>query len=167
MEIITLKLGELRTNCYIVINGNSCLIIDPADDANIIINECKNYNVEGILVTHHHFDHVGALNKLEKYYNLKHNNHNSNSFNYEVLKTPGHTSDSLTFYFKEENIMFTGDFLFYGTIGRCDLKTSSIIDMRNSLTKISKYPDNIIIYPGHGKSSVLGREKVYFPNYFN
>ena len=167
MEIITLKLGELRINCYIVINGNSCLIIDPADDANIIINECKNYNVEGILVTHHHFDHVGALNKLEKYYNLKHNNHNSNSFNYEVLKTPGHTSDSLTFYFKEENIMFTGDFLFYGTIGRCDLKTSSIIDMRNSLTKISKYPDNIIIYPGHGKSSVLGREKVYFPNYFN
>ena len=165
MEIKKLVLGELYTNCYIVINNNKCLIIDPASDADIIKEACKNYDVEGILVTHHHFDHILALEELEKFYNLKHNNH-INSFNYEVINTPGHTSDSITFYFKEEKIMFTGDFIFYHTCGRCDLETSSIDDMIKSLNMIKKYDDNIIIYPGHGKSSILGEEKRLFDFYF-
>lgn len=166
MEVKTLKLGELRTNCYILIDNNKCLIIDPADDAEVIKRECIGYRPEGILVTHHHFDHILALEALEDYYNLKHNNHNSNSFNYEVIKTPGHTSDSITFYFKDEGMMFTGDFLFFRTIGRCDLETSNIDDMIRSLEKIKKYPDDIIIFPGHGSSSILGEEKPRFSLYF-
>ena len=82
------------------------------------------------------------------------------SFSYEIIKTPGHASDSLTFYFKDEKVMFTGDFLFFHTIGRCDLETSSIEDMKKSLEEIKKYPDDIKIYPGHGRGSVLGEEKV-------
>ena len=62
--------------------------------------------------------------------------------------------------------MFTGDFLFYHTIGRCDLETSSITDMKKSLDNISKYPNDIKIFPGHGKSSILGEEKKYFDSYF-
>lgn len=148
MQVITLVLGELKTNCYIVLKDNDCLIIDPASNAEIIKDTCKNYNVKGILVTHHHFDHILALEELENYYHLKHNTHDNN-FNYEIIKTPGHTSDCLTFYFKNEKIMFTGDFLFYRTIGRCDLETSSIYDMQKSLEKIKEYEDDIIIYPGH------------------
>ena len=62
--------------------------------------------------------------------------------------------------------MFTGDFLFYHTIGRCDLETSSVEEMMNSLEKISKYPDDITIYPGHGIFSTLGTEKPLFTTYF-
>ena len=62
--------------------------------------------------------------------------------------------------------MFTGDFLFYHTIGRCDLETSSIEDMKKSLAKIKIYDDDIIIYPGHGKKSILGEEKIFFDHYF-
>lgn len=166
MEIKKLVLGSLYTNCYIVINNNKCLIIDPADDADKIIEACEYYQVEGILVTHHHFDHILALEELESYYHLKHNKHSDNDFSYEVIKTPGHTRDSITFYFKEEKVMFTGDFLFYHTCGRCDLETSSVEDMLKSLNDFKKYDDDIIIYPGHRKSSILGEEKKLFDCYF-
>ncbi|MCM1053665.1 MAG: MBL fold metallo-hydrolase [Ruminococcus sp.] len=165
MEIKNLILGELRTNCYIVIKNNKCLIIDPASDAEIIKKACSNYQVEGILVTHHHFDHILALEELENFYHIKHNTHN-NSFNYEIIATPGHASDSISFYFKEEKVMFTGDFLFYRTIGRCDLETSSIPDMMNSLAKIKAFDNDIKIYPGHGKPTVLDEEKPFFDSYF-
>ncbi len=165
MEIKNLILGELRTNCYIVTKNNKCLIIDPASDADIIKKACENYQVEGILVTHHHFDHILALKELETFYHLKHNTHN-NSFLYEIIKTPGHTKDSISFYFKEDKVMFTGDFLFFRTIGRCDLETSSIKDMKCSLNKIKAYDDNIKVYPGHGKPTTLGDEKPLFNSYF-
>lgn len=165
MKIDTLVLGTLNTNCYIVSKDNKCLIIDPADNANLIKEACKNYKVVGILVTHYHFDHVGALEELENFYNIKHNNHN-NIFNYMVIDTPGHTDDSITFYFKDEKIMFTGDFIFYHSIGRYDFENSSIVDMRHSLEKIKKYDDDIVIYPGHGRYTNLGEEKKYFINIF-
>ena len=165
MEIKRLILGELATNCYIVIKNAKCIIIDPAANSKQIIENCANLKVEEILVTHHHFDHIEALTELENYYNINHNSHNSNSFKYTIIKTPGHNPDSLTFYFKEEKIMFTGDFLFYHTIGRYDFENSSKIDMLNSLDLISKYPDDIKIYPGHGRSTTLGEEKKYF-NYY-
>ena len=165
MEVKRLVLGELHTNCYIIIDNGQCLIIDPASDADLIIDACIDYEVVGILVTHHHFDHILALDKLEKYYGIKHNSHN-NAFLYVVIKTPGHTSDSLTFYFKNEKIMFTGDFIFYHTCGRCDLETSSVEDMIKSLNLIKEYDNDILIYPGHGKSSTLGEEKKLFDYYF-
>ena len=166
MNIENLKLGRLHTNCYILKKGKYCIIIDPADEADKIKEACEGYEVEEILVTHHHWDHILALEELEKFYHVKHNTFLRKHFSYEVIGTPGHASDSLSFYFKEEEVMFTGDFLFYHTIGRCDLETSSIPDMINSLEKIKQYPDHIKIYPGHGQSSILGEEKKYFDTYF-
>ena len=166
LKIENLVLGRLRTNCYIIKKDNKCLIIDPGDEAEIIKEACKDYEVEEILVTHHHFDHILALEELESFYHIKHNSFLRKTFKYEIIETPGHASDSLTFYFKKEKIMFTGDFLFYHTIGRCDLETSSITDMKKSLDNISKYPNDIKIFPGHGKSSILGEEKKYFDSYF-
>jgi len=167
MKIKKLILGVLNTNCYLVIKNNYCLIIDPASDAQTIIKECENFKVVGILVTHHHFDHILALNELEEFYHLKHNEKKENIFSYEIIKTPGHARDSLAFYFPEEKVMFTGDFIFLNTCGRCDLETSSVLDMKASLHKISKYPSDIIIYPGHGESTILGAEKPHFATYFD
>ena len=91
-------------------------------------------------------------------YKLKHND-KIKDFNYEVIETKGHTKDSLTFYFKEDKVMFTGDFLFKGTIGRMDLEGGDINDMKESLKLIFTYPMNTTIYPGHGEESSLGAEK--------
>lgn len=160
MIIDRLILGNLSTNCYILTINNDCIIIDPADDYEKIKKKVGSKNILGAIVTHHHFDHVGALDSFEDIYdvnNLKEGINTLGPFNFETIYTPGHTDDSICIYFKEENIMFTGDFLFKDGIGRVDLG-GNIIDMQNSLVKINTYNEKIIIYPGHGDQSILGYE---------
>ena len=164
MEVKRLVVGPLEENCYIITKDNQTIILDPGAEPNKIINECKNKNVIGILITHHHFDHIGALNEIEEYFNLKENQKIKN-INYKIINTPGHTSDSVTYYFAKEKTMFTGDFIFKGSIGRYDMPTGSYIDIKNSLKKLNKFPDDIIIYPGHGDKTILGNEKINFKYY--
>lgn len=165
MKIERIITGYLEENCYILINDdNQVLIIDPGDEALKIISNIKNREVIGILITHHHMDHIGALNDIENKYNIKELNfeegrHFIEDFSFEVINTPGHTKDSKSYYFYNDNCMFTGDFLFKGTIGRTDMEGGSNTAMKSSLNKIKKYDDNIIIYPGHGESSTLLYEK--------
>ena len=86
-------------------------------------------------------------------------------FNFNVIKTPGHKEDAISFYFKKEKMLFSGDFLFYETVGRCDLPGGSIEDMQRSIDKIKKYPHDIKVYPGHGISTTLEHEienNIYF-----
>lgn len=157
MNIKRVVVGELEENCYILEKDNSCIIIDPGDEANKIIDNIDK-EVKTILITHYHFDHVGALEALIEKYKVDVNNFDVINSNFEVIKTPGHTSDSLTFYFKDENIMFVGDFLFKDSIGRVDLPTGDSLEMKKSLEKIFTYPLNTKIYPGHGESSTLSEE---------
>lgn len=164
MKIDILVVGDLEENCYIVTKNNKTIIIDPGDEAQRIIDFCKNLNVVEVLITHHHFDHIGALKEIENYFNIK-ENEVSGYFNYEIIKTPGHTNDSISYFFKEDNVLFSGDFIFNGTIGRMDLPTGSISDMKDSLKLINRYNDNIIIYPGHGNKTTLGKEKNNFKYY--
>ena len=157
MNIKRVVVGSLEENCYIVEKNNKCIIIDPGDEADKIISNIT-CEVVGILITHYHFDHIGALDELKEKYNLQENNYNIDGFDFEVIDTPGHTSDSKTYYFKDNNIMFVGDFLFKDGIGRMDLPTGSVNEMKKSLDNIFTYPSNTIIYPGHGDKSALGEE---------
>ena len=157
MNIKRVVVGSLEENCYIVEKNNKCIIIDPGDEADKIISNIT-CEVVGILITHYHFDHIGALDELKEKYNLQENNYDIDGFNFEVIETPGHTSDSKTYYFKDDNIMFVGDFLFKDGIGRMDLPTGSVNEMKKSLDMIFTYPSNTIIYPGHGDKSTLGEE---------
>lgn len=166
MKIEKLVVGVLQANCYVVTIENKTIIIDPGDEAEKIINFCKDKNVIEILVTHNHFDHVGALKKVEKEYNLKANN-KSGMIDYKVINTPGHTSDSKSFYFPAYSTLFTGDFIFNNAIGRTDLETGNDLNMKASLKMISEYPDDTKIYPGHGISSTLKEEKQWFNRYYN
>ena len=69
LKIITVVTGYLEENCYILHNDKDALIIDPGDDSNKIIDAIGNLNVLGILITHYHFDHVGALDDIKSKYN--------------------------------------------------------------------------------------------------
>lgn len=163
MKIDRLILGPLQTNCYILSKNNDCIIIDPADDYNLINKYVNNKNIVGILVTHYHFDHIGALENFNKelifdYSNLKEKNYKLGEFSFDVIYTTGHKEDCITILFKEENVMFTGDFIFKNSIGRVDLPGGNIDEMVNSLKKISKYSKNIKIYPGHSEDTYLGKE---------
>lgn len=162
MEIKKLKVGYIRTNCYILINDSDALIIDPGDEFEKIKEEAKDLNIKAILITHYHFDHVGALSNFKniEIYDYKDVNKkiNLNNFEFEVIETKGHTSDSVSFYFEKDNKLFSGDFLFQHTIGRTDLETSNYSDIMKSIEKIKKYPVNTEIYPGHGNNSILKDE---------
>lgn len=166
MKIEKIVVGNLRENCYLIEKNDHILVVDPGDEAEKIKEKIGNRQVDAILITHHHFDHVGALDAIVEAYKVPVYSHDNceektyqvGSFTFTVIDTKGHTDDSITFYFKEEAIMFVGDFLFKGTIGRCDLETSSASDMEESLEKIKKYPD-VKIYPGHEGETSLAIEK--------
>lgn len=79
---------------------------------------------------------------------------------FQVIYTPGHTKGSSSLYCREEGLVFSGDTLFRGTWGRTDLPTSSLEDIMNSIiNKLLILPDGTIVYPGHGKSTVIKEEK--------
>lgn len=77
-----------------------------------------------------------------------------------VIHTPGHTKGCSSLYCKEEALLFSGDTLFRGTWGRTDLPTSSLESIIDSITKkLLILPDETIVYPGHGKSTLIKEEK--------
>lgn len=78
-----------------------------------------------------------------------------------VIHTPFHTSGSLCYFLEDENALFSGDTLFYSSIGRTDLPTSEPHKIETSLEKLMKLDDEVVVYPGHGKSTTIGREKKY------
>ena len=167
MKINRVVTGYLEENCYVLTIGKECLVIDPGDNYDFIKKEIGANKVVGILLTHDHFDHIGAVRNIKNDYNcivysfdnLEEGEKIISKFKFNVIYTPGHTSGSISFYFMNEKIMFTGDFLFKESIGRCDLPTGDINEMKKSLDKIKKYDDDIIIYPGHGDSTTLLHEK--------
>lgn len=164
MIIDRVVVGPLEENCYIVTKDDKTIIIDPGDEAEKIINAAKDKNIVGVLITHHHFDHVGALKEIEDYFNIKEGS--CLNIGFEIIKNPGHSRDSVSYYFKDDKVMFVGDFIFLNSIGRCDLPTGSYEEMQKSLEFISKYPDDIVLYPGHGDATNLGYEKNNFKHYY-
>ena len=78
----------------------------------------------------------------------------------QVIHTPGHTSGGTALYCSEQKMLFSGDTLFKGTWGRKDLTTSSIEDIMDSITnKLLILPEDTIVYPGHGKATMIKEEK--------
>ena len=79
------------------------------------------------------------------------------------ISTPYHTLGSICFYLRNSGLLFTGDFLFKGSVGRSDLPTSSPKSFIGSINKIINLDENIKIYPGHGPSSSIKKEKEFNP----
>ena len=79
---------------------------------------------------------------------------------FRVIHTPGHTIGGICLYCKEYKMLFSGDTLFRGTWGRTDLPTGSMVDIMDSIVeKLLILPEDTIVYPGHGKSTMLKEEK--------
>lgn len=171
MEIIKVVTGALDENCYILKQNNTCLVIDPGDDYPKIKDQIGDCKVLAVLLTHSHFDHIGALRnfltkrntKIFKKSSLEEKTYEIGDFKFDCIYTPGHSADSVTFYFKDSNSMFVGDFIFKDSIGRCDLPTGDTHVMNDSLRKIKNYSKDIVIYPGHGENTTLGYETLNNP----
>lgn len=190
MTITILPLGMLQTNCYILSNGSRCLAIDPGGEPEKVLNylEKEGLTLEAVLLTHGHFDHVGAVATLaaetdcpvylcEEDLSLPsamtagplYHTHgygegdrlNLAGMDFAVLHTPGHTPGSVCLQFGEH--LFTGDTLFAGSCGRTDFPGSSPAAMKKSLSRLAALEENFRVYPGHGETTTLDEEKRYNP----
>lgn len=187
-------LGILHTNCYFIVNNGQCIIIDPATDASRIIEYAKSLNAEikAVILTHGHFDHVGACANLQKngikiyvsridgevlkenpallglrknmffvpdYYLDDGDEINLIGLNIKCILTSGHTEGSMS-YLIEDNL-FCGDTIFAGGIyGRCDLYSGNYEKIKHSIKDvIFSLDENISLFCGHGKESVIKWEK--------
>ncbi len=81
----------------------------------------------------------------------------------EVIHTPGHTKGSVCYLYEQK--LFTGDILFKGSVGRHDLYSGSLTELRKSVLALGKFPGNVKIYPGHDESSTMRNEQKNNPFY--
>jgi len=82
----------------------------------------------------------------------------------EVLHTPGHTPGGICLYSKDEGIVFTNDALFADSIGRTDFPDGNMGQLVNGIReKLFTLPDNTVVYPGHGPTTTIAREKAHNP----
>lgn len=190
MNIDVLELGPMENCTYLVSEGKDALLIDPAWDMNFIEHTLKQKGLEllAVFFTHGHFDHVKEAETLLKTHGLKayleqhdvmlsglpaevlqpysgEQNLKIGPFNIHIIPTPGHTAGGVCLQIGDA--LFTGDTLFPGACGRVDLPSSDAREMRKSLLKLSKLPDDTRIFAGHsygGKcSSYISAERLNNP----
>lgn len=158
MEIKRLIVGDLETNCYLLISENKLIIIDPGGSVEKILKEIKEIKAKPkyIINTHCHPDHISANEGVKKETGaeiLTLKGEEEIKIGKSVLKvihTPGHTKDSICLL--GENFIFTGDTLFKNGYGRTDLPGGSQKELEESLEKLSKLlKPGMTVYPGHGE----------------
>ena len=172
MKVNRVVVGYLGENCYILsTEDNKCLIVDPGDDSDKIFEEVGEKEVLGILITHRHIDHIGALEDIINRYNvpvyefetLEEKEYTVGPFIFDTVFFPGHAADLVAYYFKNFNIMFVGDFVFKGSVGRCDLAGGNYQIMQKSIEKLKSIKEDVVLYPGHGEKTTLNYEKEHNP----
>lgn len=189
MNLQTLALGAYQTNCYILSEGGAALVIDPGYEANTILDALEGLTLKAVLLTHGHFDHVGAVKELAAetgcavyihaaegtmppmmtagplYYTHTYGEGDTISpipgVNLTVLHTPGHTPGSVCLLCGQD--LFSGDTLFADSCGRVDLPGSDPAQMIQSLSRLASLQADYRVHPGHGESTTLAREKRYNP----
>lgn len=149
------------------------------------------------MITHGHFDHVGAIAALKKELNVDFLAHKEDlsfiekgkdaakrwgiyidqppkpdlfikdgeiisvgRFNLKVIHTPGHSPGGVCYLY--DKVLFSGDTLFQGSIGRTDFRNGSLSELIKSIKEhLYLLPDDTVVYPGHGPLTTIGDEKKY------
>jgi glyoxylase-like metal-dependent hydrolase (beta-lactamase superfamily II)/rhodanese-related sulfurtransferase len=188
-KVIQVNLPVLSHYSYLLVSGNEALVIDPGRDVTFYLDQAKKLGVriKGVYLTHSHADFVAGHMEMAKaagcpiYINtasgaqytfsplMEGSTIRVGEATLRILETPGHTPDGTCGAVYSEKspdlpqLLFTGDTLFVGSVGRPDLMGGSIsaaalasmaYDTWNN--KLSKLPDSVKIFPAHGAGSLCG-----------
>lgn len=225
--ILGVPLGRWQTNCYLIgdRSTNEATIIDPGEGATSVINElvdALDLNLQSIMLTHGHIDHLWSIPELARQYDIPVLLHPEDqwlfdnpaatfggdrdaleqqfglrwdapvehlrelrdreqvhvaSTTFTVAHTPGHTPGSVTFLLDDvagtpltfalagedstpDTVLFSGDVLFAGSIGRSDFPRGSAEELLNSIhTRVLTLPDETLVLAGHGTDTTVGEER--------
>ena len=203
LYIKTIVTGPFQENSYLLIDklSKKCVLIDPGDEAQKIINFINEKNILPIAIinTHAHLDHIGAISEIKAEYSIPFYLHTEEKpildsyliscrmfgmkpaqspsvdvwlnasgelligpFKFLIIETPGHTPGGCSFLI--DDVIFVGDTLFQGSIGRTDLPGGDRKILDKSLIKlINKLNPKTTVYSGHGPSTSIGFEKINNP----
>jgi len=205
----SMPVGLLQCNCSILGDPvtREAIVIDPGDEIHRVMDLLGRHKlqVQAIVSTHAHIDHVGGLKKLHDYTGAPVLMHRDDvplyqamdmqagflgiepppttdvhqflregdtlewgNLRAEVIHTPGHTPGSCCLFLQPgaqkvtiaNPVLFAGDTLFRGSIGRTDLWGGSLEKIMESLlTKLLALPEETLVHPGHGPSTSIGQER--------
>ncbi len=188
--IIQLEVGPMKNLSYIIFDEETKegALIDPGFDAKKILKtiEENKVKIKYIFLTHVHIDHIAELITVQQKLNAKTllGKHEVDSEVYgesidesdilnigeqeiQVIETPGHTAGGLSFLYNNQ-YLFTGDTIFCkGIVGRTDLFGGNKEELKRSIKKLMKLPEETFLCPGHnyeGKKSTIEKEKEYHTN---
>lgn len=179
--------GTLESNGYIISvkEKGSCYVIDPGYEPQRFIQyiEKEGLNLKGVLLTHHHHDHVGGAAKIADYFQAPIMMHYIDAFIYKgsvdreltdgdtldldgeqlkILHTPGHTAGSICILSEKSKIVFSGDTIFDTDLGRTDLADGSPEEMiRSCIQVIDRWTNEYTVYPGHDGSATMKEIRKY------
>lgn len=200
LHIETFNLGPLQTNAYLLtgpVEGKA-VIIDPGMNPGPLLKRIADLEIEAILLTHAHFDHMGGVEEIRKLKGCPVYLHTLESewltspklngslmwpqvteplsaepaeydladglelqligHTFKVFHTPGHSPGSVSFL--SGNDLFSGDVLFRLGVGRTDLPGGRERDLIHSIQNtLYTFPDEVVVYPGHGPRTTIGYEK--------
>ena len=197
--------GPVQENCYLFRRDGSdrALIVDPGEEAPRLLSaiEALGVTLDGILLTHTHFDHVGAVAPVAKAtgaevwvpeiekpvladimsfvpwpgfgpfesWDAEHTVAGGEKlelggFEIDVLFTPGHSPGHVTYSIPDEQVIFSGDVLFEGSVGRTDLPGGDWPTLLESIRSlVDGLPAETTVYPGHMGVTTLGAERASNP----
>ena len=189
ISIQKLAVGTLDNDCYVVscTETSRAVVVDAADEADRILTACEGLEVEAVLTTHGHLDHLGALDPVTAALGIPFHMHPADADIAErapdvplvpdtefhlgdvalhVLHTPGHTPGSVCFVFEpadpgDVHVLFSGDTLFPGGPGATRWEYSSFAQIMDSLEGrlFSRLPDETVVHPGHGPDTTIRNER--------
>ncbi|MDQ0213862.1 glyoxylase-like metal-dependent hydrolase (beta-lactamase superfamily II) [Oikeobacillus pervagus] len=201
MEWRRIPLGPLQTNCYVLFNQQKeCILIDPGEEGDRLIAWLTGEELKplAILLTHAHFDHIGAVDDIREQYHIPVYVHEKEakwlldpalngsqffmgdhiirikpadkiiamekeikigSFAFQLFETPGHSPGSISYYVSSAKMVFAGDTLFSGSIGRTDLPGGNHSQLMRSIhDHLLTLPEETVVLPGHGPDTTIGIE---------
>ena len=196
MKIETIPSGAFATNCYILEDQGTVLILDPTGKPQRILDRLQDRVPAAIILTHGHFDHIMGIDTLRREWSvpvyasaleqkvLTDANVNLSvaygagyvfadakfledgaslalaGYQIRMISTPGHTAGGCCYYIEEEEVLFSGDTLFAGSVGRTDFPTGSMSTLVRSVKeRLLSLPEDTQVYPGHMEATTIGFEK--------
>jgi len=206
MKIVVIPVTPYQQNCSLVIceQTKTAAIVDPGGEIERILTAVKNHqvNVDKIILTHGHLDHVGGTEALaenlsvpiigpekEDAFWLEQLEAQSTMFGFpkadsflptqwleegevvavgniklKVLHIPGHTPGHVALFDQLSKQIIVGDILFNGAIGRSDFPRGNHAQLISGIKqKLLTLPDETVVFPGHGPTTTIGREKISNP----